>query len=163
MQMLALALAATSLTGLSFANEAPQAASVSNPQAAFERIADVVVGARICRSFGYEIDADGLTNWANYLRDAASIAADPAEGQSAQLEMVKTIRSKYAHIRSNYYWVFRNVNFFDEPRYRFVKTYRDRCAELANSTDVGEYFVAPAKALASRRIMAQVKAEFPLG
>lgn len=115
--------------------------NTSSQQASYERVADVLIGEKLCRVFGYSIDVYGLADWAN--RQAAALAEqdDNVDRRGANLRMTRAIRSEFMFVRDRYWagFEFPTPGRFYNSR-RFQMRYRNKCEALANSPDAGAFF-----------------------
>ena len=115
--------------------------TAASQPAGYERVAEVLIGEKLCRVFGYSIDVQGLANWAN--GQAALIAEqdDATDRKTANRLMTRAIRSEYRFVRDRYFFGFELPS---PGRYyntkRFQLRYRKKCNALANSLDAGAFF-----------------------
>ncbi len=100
-------LASLALSGAAPAQTDAASAAVDMPgtpnaPASYERVAEVLVGEKLCRVFGYSIDAESLVGWAN---DQAALLAEQNEDydlKDANLRLIRTYRSEIMFVRDRW-------------------------------------------------------------
>lgn len=139
------------LASLALASTAPAqtdaaSAAITNPATptsppSYERIAEVLVGEKLCRVFGYSIDAESLANWAKGQAALLAEQNDDYELRDANLRLIRTFRSEVMFVRDRWRGGFEfasTFNYYNSRR--FQMQYRKKCDALANSPDAGAFF-----------------------
>lgn len=139
-------LASLALSGAAPAQTYAASAAINMPgtpnsPASYERIAEVLVGEKLCRVFGYSIDVESLTNWA---KGRAALLAEQNEDydlRDSNLRLLRTFRSEVMFVRDRWRGGFEfpsTLNYYSSRRFQMV--YRNKCDALANSPDAGVFF-----------------------
>lgn len=120
-------------------SSSPVSAPETNPR--YERVAEVLISEKICRVFGYSVDAVGLANWANGQSQLIAQNSDDVELADVHRRMTDSIQSHYWFVRTRYQFAFArpSAGSFYNTR-RFQMRYREKCGEIARSSDAGPFF-----------------------
>ncbi len=144
----------------------PGAGDVPREAGSLEQIGHTIATARVCDSFGYAIDREGLAAWAALQRDALA-AGDPAlTSDTAQFEIERHVNSSFVRI-FNLYWrqgtsPGRTADAFIDAEHRFVHLQRKACERLARSDAVGRFVVPPEQEPGTSEVIDRVRDEYRL-
>lgn len=128
-------------------------------RASYERVGEVIVNAMICQPFGYSVvEREGLALWTERQVSALAEQTEGYDREDAVRRVNRAATSNYWFVRNRYEGAFALVNLtaYYNPQ-RFRSRYRDKCAELANSSDVGAFFSKTHEEPDTLELLAQVR------
>jgi hypothetical protein len=143
------------------AGDLPVDAEPAAPRELIHAIGESLLLADVCQSFGYEVDEQGLADWATRQRDAL-MAADPQlTEEAAELAINENARNQYKWMYRRYWdktgWATGAVGDWMETEYRFVGLYAKACKRWAKSPDAARFVAAPAKRPSASQIIKDMR------
>jgi hypothetical protein len=129
-----------------------------------EHIGEVIANARVCDAFGYEIDRQGLADWAAASRDAVAARDASVTSDLAQLLIERHVVNRFA----SSFWMYwdastrpgRTSDAMIDTEYRFINLQRKACDRLDRSDAVGSFITAPEERLPASEVIARVRDEY---
>lgn len=127
----------------------PMDAEPAAPPVLIAEIGRNLFMADVCQAFGYEVDEQGLADWANRQRDAL-VAADPnLTAEAAELAINENARNQFKRMYRIYWddtgFQRGGVGNWIDTEYRFVSLYAKACKRWARSPDAVSLVTAPKK------------------
>lgn len=143
------------------AGDLPVDAKPAAPPELLHAIGENLLLADVCQTFGYEVDEQGLADWATRQRDAL-MAADPQlTEEAADLAINENARRQYRRMYRLYWdetgFQRGGVGHWMETEYRFVGLYAKACKRWAKSPDAARFVAAPAKRPSASQIIKDMR------